>query len=89
MAKTCGVFGGLVRRGMFMAKSWTFREGVHTPVGQWKRPGKPEWPGCLSVWVSRKRALELVATIARTLTRFDEDEEVQLVFMGELKEGEE
>lgn len=50
--------------------------------------GKSHWPDCLTVWLDRQRALEVVAQIVTALQDGERDE-IGISLCGELEESDE
>lgn len=49
--------------------------------------GKPHWPDCMTIWMGRKRALQIISQLANGLEDDDRDA-YSVSFCGELTESE-
>ena len=47
--------------------SYDFQNNQMMPADQWARPGKPEWPDCLTVTMDRMAATRILQQIAHQL----------------------
>ena len=64
--------------------SWDFTYGG----GRTIENGKAHWPDCLTIWLPRNRALEVIGQLASQL-QHDSEAEVSLSFCGEIEQDDE
>lgn len=62
-----------------------FTQGVTKPEAEWARPGKVEWPDMLRVKLDRPQAIRVLASLARQLEAFDDNEVIELGLSGKLE----
>jgi hypothetical protein len=66
--------------------NWTFVNREHKPEREWSREGKPEWAASLTLELSKKDALQLIAMLARLAVEAEGDDVIGVTLHGKLEE---
>jgi hypothetical protein len=69
-----------------MSKLHTFEVGKNSPVGEWEREGKPEWPDYVFIELPRAHAWRIINSLLGQLQECEEDpvDYLELPLFGEL-----